>query len=70
MTPENEAKLLATAIAVLGALNSLNGHAAALRGHVEPFLKAIDDAGGIEAVRAKWAQFAPILEKLKAFLPQ
>ncbi len=69
MTPEHEAKLLATAIAALGALNTLNQHVATLRGHLEPFLKAIEDAGGVEAVKAKWAQFGPLLEKLKQFLP-
>jgi len=69
MTPEQEAKLLAAVLGAAAVLQRLDQNVAAVRQHLEPFLHAFQEAGGIAAVQAKWKQFAPLLEKLKGFLP-
>lgn len=69
MTPEQEAALLQAVLGAAAVLQRLDQNVAAVRQHLEPFLAAFEAAGGLEAVQAKWRQFAPLLEKLKTFFP-
>lgn len=69
MTPEQEATLLQAVLGAAAVLQRLDQNVAAVRQRLEPFLAAFESAGGLEAVQAKWRQFAPLLEKLKTFFP-
>lgn len=69
MTPEQEDALLQAVLGAAAVLQRLDQNVAAMRQHLEPFLEAFEQAGGLEAVQQKWRQFAPLLEKLKTFFP-